>query len=130
VYGINTGFGKFATVPIGDEKLSELQRNLILSHSVGCGATLSPQKTRMMFALRINVLAKGYSGVRAETLQQMIDFFNMDCLSIVPEKGTVGASGVRICCAVTASASLTCADASCFCILLLCSCSLSCVFFR
>lgn len=96
MYGINTGFGKFATVPIEDEKLNELQRNLILSHSVGVGAPLSPQKTRMMFALRINVLAKGYSGVRSETLQQMIDFFNADALSVVPEKGTVGASGVRL----------------------------------
>jgi histidine ammonia-lyase len=97
VYGINTGFGKFATVPIDAEKLNELQKNLIFSHAVGVGSPLSPQKTRLMLALRINVLAKGYSGVRAETLQQLMDFFNADALSIIPEKGTVGASGVRVC---------------------------------
>lgn len=95
MYGINTGFGKFATVPIEDEKLALLQRNLIVSHAAGAGAPLSPERTRMMFTLRINVLAKGYSGIRPETLRRMIAFFNADCLSLVPEKGTVGASGVR-----------------------------------
>uniref|UniRef100_A0A3P9N9S0 Histidine ammonia-lyase n=1 Tax=Poecilia reticulata TaxID=8081 RepID=A0A3P9N9S0_POERE len=93
VYGITTGFGKFArtVIPIG--KLKELQENLVRSHSAGLGNPLSPERTRMLLALRINVLAKGHSGISLETLQAMIQAFNASCLSFVPEKGTVGASG-------------------------------------
>lgn len=93
VYGVNTGFGKFATTLISGENLIDLQYNLIRSHSAGVGNPLSPKRTRMLLALRINVLAKGYSGISLETLQQLIDAFNASCLSWVPEKGTVGASG-------------------------------------
>ncbi|XP_023696254.1 histidine ammonia-lyase [Paramormyrops kingsleyae] len=93
VYGITTGFGKFARTVIPISKLKELQENLVRSHSAGVGAPLSPERTRMLLALRINVLAKGHSGVSLETLQRMIDAFNASCLSYVPEKGTVGASG-------------------------------------
>jgi histidine ammonia-lyase len=92
-YGINTGFGLFSDVIISPDKLTELQENLIRSHASGTGTPLSPRQTRMLLALRINVLAKGHSGIRKETLQQLIDAFNADCLSIVPQKGTVGASG-------------------------------------
>ncbi|XP_070559216.1 histidine ammonia-lyase-like isoform X2 [Ptychodera flava] len=92
-YGLNTGFGKFARVVIPAEKLSELQRNLIRSHAAGVGEPLSQEKTRMLMALRINVLAKGYSGITTATLQQYIAAFNASCLPYVPEKGTVGASG-------------------------------------
>ena len=93
VYGVNTGFGKFATTVISKENLKELQVNLIRSHSAGVGKPLSPKRTRMLLALRINVLAKGYSGISLETLLQLVDAFNQSCLSWVPEKGTVGASG-------------------------------------
>jgi histidine ammonia-lyase len=92
-YGINTGFGLFSNVIIGPEKLTELQENLIRSHSAGTGEPLSPQQTRMLLALRINVLAKGHSGIRVHTLEQLVNAFNADCLSVVPAKGTVGASG-------------------------------------
>ncbi|GLE07830.1 hypothetical protein PINS_up018536 [Pythium insidiosum] len=92
-YGINTGFGLFSNVIISPEKLTELQENLIRSHSSGTGKPLSPNQTRMLLALRINVLSKGHSGIRTETLQQLIDAFNADCLSVVPAQGTVGASG-------------------------------------
>ncbi|OQR91017.1 histidine ammonia-lyase [Achlya hypogyna] len=92
-YGINTGFGLFSNVVISADKLHELQDNLIRSHSSGVGTPLSPSATRMLLALRINVLAKGHSGISVDTLEQLIDAFNNDCLSIVPEKGTVGASG-------------------------------------
>jgi histidine ammonia-lyase len=92
-YGINTGFGLFSNVIISPDKLTELQENLIRSHSSGTGEPLTPSQTRMLLALRINVLAKGHSGIRVETLQQLLDAFNADCLSIVPRKGTVGASG-------------------------------------
>ncbi|KAK6482580.1 histidine ammonia-lyase-like [Huso huso] len=93
VYGITTGFGKFARTVIPNSKLKELQENLVRSHSAGVGKPLSPERSRMLLALRINVLAKGYSGISLDTLHQMIEAFNASCLSYVPEKGTVGASG-------------------------------------
>ncbi|XP_037016088.2 histidine ammonia-lyase isoform X1 [Artibeus jamaicensis] len=93
VYGITTGFGKFARTVIPIDKLEELQFNLVRSHSSGVGKPLSPERCRMLLALRINVLAKGYSGISLETLKQVIEAFNASCLSYVPEKGTVGASG-------------------------------------
>lgn len=93
VYGITTGFGKFSTVNIDKDKLVLLQENLIRSHAAGVGPALSPERTRMLLALRINILAKGYSGISLDTLQQYIDAFNASCLPWVPEKGTVGASG-------------------------------------
>ncbi|XP_054710464.1 histidine ammonia-lyase-like [Uloborus diversus] len=92
-YGVNTGFGKFANTVIGDDKILELQVNLIRSHAAGVGQPLTPEKTRMLMALRINVLAKGYSGISLETLKHVVHAFNASCLSWVPEKGTVGASG-------------------------------------
>ncbi|NXP43921.1 HUTH lyase, partial [Heliornis fulica] len=93
VYGITTGFGKFARTVIPNNKLRELQVNLVRSHSAGVGKPLSPERSRMLLALRINVLAKGYSGISLETLQQVIEAFNASCLPYIPEKGTVGASG-------------------------------------
>ncbi|ORZ36273.1 histidase [Catenaria anguillulae PL171] len=93
IYGISTGFGNFATVVIPDEQLAQLQVNLIVSHSAGVGAPLSVPRTRMLLVLRINVLAKGFSGISPETVQRMLAAFNAGCLSYVPEQGTVGASG-------------------------------------
>ncbi|XP_029457423.1 histidine ammonia-lyase isoform X1 [Rhinatrema bivittatum] len=93
VYGITTGFGKFARTVIPTSKLKELQENLVRSHSAGVGKPLSPDRSRMLLALRINVLAKGYSGISLETLHQVIEAFNASCLPYIPEKGTVGASG-------------------------------------
>lgn len=93
VYGVTTGFGKFARVIIPHEKLKELQQNVIRSHAAGVGPPLSIEHTRMLFALRINVLAKGYSGISLKTLKQLIATFNEDCIPWVPEQGTVGASG-------------------------------------
>lgn len=92
-YGINTGFGNFANVLIPPDKLSELQENLIRSHASGTGSPLTIEQTRGLMVLRINVLAKGYSGISRQTLEQLIEAFNKSCLSLVPEKGTVGASG-------------------------------------
>ncbi|KAE8281581.1 Histidine ammonia-lyase [Larimichthys crocea] len=93
MYGVNTGFGKFAHTLIPKEELTQLQENVIESHCAGVGAPLSVERTRMLLVLRINVLAKGHSGVSMETLDAMIKAFNASCLSWVPEKGTVGASG-------------------------------------
>lgn len=93
VYGITTGFGKFARTVIEKDKLVELQENLIRSHAAGVGSALPPERTKMLLALRINVLAKGYSGISLETLNKLIAAFNASCLPWIPEKGTVGASG-------------------------------------
>lgn len=92
-YGVTTGFGMFARVVVPTEKLEELQENLIRSHAAGVGRPLSTKHTRMLFALRINVLAKGHSGVSVKTLEQIVAAFNESCLPWIPEQGTVGASG-------------------------------------
>ncbi|EFX88171.1 hypothetical protein DAPPUDRAFT_42116 [Daphnia pulex] len=92
-YGITTGFGKFARTVISPDKLEELQENLIRSHSAGVGQPLTLERVRMLMALRINTLAKGYSGISIKTLNQVINAFNRSCLPWVPEQGTVGASG-------------------------------------
>lgn len=93
VYGISTGFGKFADVVISPNDLKRLQENLIRSHSAGVGDPFSPEHTRMLLALRINVLVKGNSGVSQETLKKLVAAFNASCLSWIPQKGTVGACG-------------------------------------
>jgi len=76
VYGVTTGFGKFARVVISQEDLKQLQVNLIESHSAGVGDPLSPERTRMLLALRINVLCKGYSGISMESLETLVKAFN------------------------------------------------------
>ncbi|ETO36200.1 hypothetical protein RFI_00862 [Reticulomyxa filosa] len=92
-YGINTGFGLFSNISIPEHDLKQLQLNLIRSHACGQGAYLTVPLTRMLLALRINTLAKGHSGVSCETLQQLVDALNLNCISCVPTQGTVGASG-------------------------------------
>lgn len=93
VYGVNTGFGKFARVVIPPEQIKELQENLIRSHASGVGSILPLHQARTLLALRINVLAKGHSGISLENLDKMISIFNSGCAPYVPERGTVGASG-------------------------------------
>ena len=86
-YGINTGFGHFATTVIPKEDLQTLQKNLIRSHSAGVGDYLPLERSKMLLALRINVLAKGFSGIRLETVEQLVAAFNHGCISAVPCKG-------------------------------------------
>jgi histidine ammonia-lyase len=93
VYGITTGFGRFADVAIPTEKLTELQRNLVRSHAAGVGTPLSDEVVRGMIALRANALAAGLSGVRVSTVERLLAMLEKDVLPIVPEKGSVGASG-------------------------------------
>ncbi|KAE9549474.1 hypothetical protein FO519_007314 [Halicephalobus sp. NKZ332] len=93
VYGITTGFGTFSNVQINPTEIRQLQLNLIRSHSTGYGEPLSPQKARMLLALRINVLAKGHSGISIENVEKLIAAFNAFVVSYVPEQGTVGCSG-------------------------------------
>jgi histidine ammonia-lyase len=92
-YGINTGFGTLAEVRIARGDLERLQRNLVLSHAAGVGAPLSPVEARALVLLRANVLAKGRSGIREETLDLVLALLERDCIPIVPERGSVGASG-------------------------------------
>jgi histidine ammonia-lyase len=93
VYGVTTGFGEFANVRISHEDLEQLQENLILSHSVGAGAWLPRPFVRAMLVLRINALAKGYSGIRLQTLETLVAMLNADIIPAVPEQGSVGSSG-------------------------------------
>jgi histidine ammonia-lyase len=93
VYGVNTGFGKLSDVRIPPEKLTELQFNLVRSHAGGVGNPLSEQEARAMLLLRANVLAKGFSGVRPALAQLLVDCLNGGVHPVIPEKGSVGASG-------------------------------------
>ncbi len=93
VYGLTTGFGKFSDVVISGEQTKTLQRNLIISHSCGVGNPLDEEIVRGIMLLRANALAKGYSGVRLSTLNTLIEMLNKGVHPIVPEKGSLGASG-------------------------------------
>ncbi|PYR81354.1 MAG: histidine ammonia-lyase [Acidobacteria bacterium] len=92
-YGINTGFGNFAEVKIPADQLDTLQVNLLRSHAAGVGDPLPVPVVRATMALRANVLAKGYSGIREETLDLLIEMLNRCVHPIVPSRGSVGASG-------------------------------------
>src|SRR5579859_8148630 len=93
VYGITTGFGKFADRVIPNDALELLQHNLIVSHSVGVGAPLSEDVVRAMIILLAASLARGYSGIRPKTVQTLLDIMNAGIIPHVPSKGSVGASG-------------------------------------
>lgn len=93
VYGITTGFGKFSDVTISKEESKTLQKNLIITHAVGAGKPFDTEIVRGIMLLRINNLAKGYSGARLETIQTMIEMLNKKVHPVVPEKGSLGASG-------------------------------------
>ena len=93
VYGINTGFGSFAEVRIAPDALDALQINLLRSHAAGVGDLLPVPVVRAMMALRANVLARGHSGIRLETLDLLIAMLNASVHPVVPSRGSVGASG-------------------------------------
>ncbi|MEA4960592.1 histidine ammonia-lyase [Lutispora sp.] len=93
VYGITTGFGKFSDVTITKEESKLLQRNLIITHAVGAGKPFETEIVRGIILLRINNLAKGYSGAKLETIQTMISMLNKKVHPVIPEKGSLGASG-------------------------------------
>src|SRR5512133_1684541 len=92
-YGITTGFGQFSDVLISPDENALLQRNLIMSHSCGVGDPLPEEVVRAMILLRANALSVGYSGIRPETLLSLVDMLNADITPVVPEKGSLGASG-------------------------------------
>ncbi|HWP50989.1 MAG TPA: histidine ammonia-lyase [Clostridia bacterium] len=93
VYGVTTGFGKFSDVVISCDECKLLQKNLIITHAVGAGDAFPRDAARGIILLRINNLAKGFSGARMETVQTMVDMLNKGVTPIVPQKGSLGASG-------------------------------------
>ena len=92
-YGITTGFGAFKDRIIPPEQVTELQRNIIISHAVGVGNPFDRPTTRAIMLIRANTLARGYSGIRLATLQLLLDMLNAGVHPVIPEKGSLGASG-------------------------------------
>jgi len=93
VYGVNTGFGLLAQTRIPDDRLEELQRNLILSHSAGLGEPLDPRIVRLMMVLKVVGLARGHSGISRAVVERLLALVEADALPIIPSQGSVGASG-------------------------------------
>ncbi|MEQ9103212.1 MAG: histidine ammonia-lyase [Rhodothermales bacterium] len=92
-YGVNTGFGKLASTRVPDDRLGDLQRNLLLSHAVGVGAPVPREIARLMLQLKIVALGQGYSGVSRATFDRLLLFAERDLVPAVPTRGSVGASG-------------------------------------
>ncbi len=93
VYGVTTGFGALSDVIISSKDIRILQKNILLSHAAGVGDILDRETVRSIMALRIKDMARGHSGIRLQTVSRIIDLLNHDVSPIVPEKGSVGASG-------------------------------------
>jgi histidine ammonia-lyase len=93
VYGVNTGFGKLSDVRVPKDELRQLQLNLVRSHACGIGEPLSDPEVRAMILLRANVLTLGFSGIRLEVIEMLCEMLNRRVHALVPEKGSVGASG-------------------------------------
>lgn len=93
IYGVTTGFGKFADVRISPDNIDELQHRIVLSHAAGVGDPMPEEIVRIMMLIKIISLSQGYSGIRLQTLQLLIDLFNQHIVPVVPSKGSVGASG-------------------------------------
>ncbi len=93
IYGVNTGFGKLSNQRIAAADILTLQENLLRSHAVGVGAPLPVAVSRLALALRAQALAKGFSGVTVELVERLIDLFNRGVVPVIPEQGSVGASG-------------------------------------
>ena len=93
VYGINTGFGPLCDVKISEEETAQLQYNLIISHAVGVGKPIAKELSKVMMISKIHALSKGFSGVSLEVIERLIFMLEEDIIPIVPEQGSVGASG-------------------------------------
>src|SRR5512139_439248 len=93
VYGLNTGFGSLASVIVPTEQSERLMYNLITSHACGVGEPLPEEVVRAAMLIRANTLARGYSGIRLETLETLLEMLNRGVHPIIPEKGSLGASG-------------------------------------
>ena len=93
VYGINTGFGPLCDVQITPEETSKLQENLLITHAVGVGNPIGKELSKIMMICKVHALCQGFSGIRLEVIERIIYFIENDLLPVVPEQGSVGASG-------------------------------------
>jgi len=93
MYGVNTGFGAFSSVRISDSEIEDLQKNLIRSHSMGIGEPFYKHQAKAMMILRANTLARGHSGIRIAVIEKILEFLNKDIIPVIPQQGSVGASG-------------------------------------
>jgi len=93
IYGVTTGFGALCNISIDEERLSELQKNLMMSHACGTGPRVPSEIVKLMLLLKIQSLSYGYSGVQVETVEALINLFNNDILPVVYTQGSLGASG-------------------------------------
>jgi histidine ammonia-lyase len=93
IYGVNTGFGLLARSRIPTGELEQLQRSIVLSHAAGTGEMMAESTVRLLLLLKINSLARGYSGIRLEVIEALIRLFNAEVYPGIPQKGSVGASG-------------------------------------
>ena len=93
IYGVNTGFGSLRNKEISKEQISQLQKNLVLSHSCGLGDTVNPEIIRLMMLLKVVNLSMGHSGIRLETIERLIFMYNEGIIPVVYEQGSLGASG-------------------------------------
>lgn len=93
MYGVNTGFGALSGIRISNEDIKQLQRNIIRSHCAGVGPKFSQSETRAIMYLRANALATGMSGIRPQVVEKILEFMNADIIPVIPQQGSVGASG-------------------------------------
>lgn len=93
IYGINTGFGSLCDKSVSHDELSDLQKNLVMSHACGMGDEVEPEIVKLMLLLKIQSLSYGHSGVQLQTVERLVDFFNHDILPVVYKYGSLGASG-------------------------------------
>ena len=93
VYGVTTGFGSLCDITIGQDELSQLQKNLVMSHSCGTGERVPSEIVKLIMLMKIQSLSYGHSGAQVATVQRLIDFFNNDILPVIYQQGSLGASG-------------------------------------
>lgn len=93
IYGVNTGFGKFSEIRISNEKVEELQKRLVYSHAAGTGQPIDQEIVRLILLLKIKSLSFGHSGCRLEVVNQLVKMLNNNIIPVIPQKGSVGASG-------------------------------------
>lgn len=93
VYGINTGFGPLCDVKISEEETAQLQHNLIISHAVGVGKPIDKELSKIMMIAKVHALSKGFSGVSLEVIERLVLMLEKDIIPVIPEQGSVGASG-------------------------------------
>lgn len=93
VYGINTGFGPLCDVQISSDETSKLQENLLITHAVGVGDPIDKKLSKMMMITKVHALCQGFSGIRLEVIERILFFIENELLPVVPEQGSVGASG-------------------------------------